>query len=320
MIKLASFNIYGFPESFLGNRRDDADLQRIARVLASLDADALVFQEIISLKHLETLTESIAGHDYQLRKRPGWAWLTSGSTKSKSKEMKVVGAFDANVLELVAAAALRNPEGYPRQRDPYAMHLRVLATGWEFTLVGVHMKSGGLLGWDDVADKRLQEARFLADWLAGKAELGPDHEAHGFERPPTDDVIVLGDFNALMDHGSVAPLREDALKPWQWPQAQVVNSLDPDGLHTGVDDPSEQWTTYLDREVIDHAIVSPSMASRIETARIYAFDLDPALDEAPGEAAHWLRRRTDYEIRSEIQPNLFRISDHRPLLVMVNES
>ena len=48
----------------------------------------------------------------------------------------VVCAYDANVYleELIAAAPLCNPEtdpGYNRRRDPYAMRLRVRATGAE---------------------------------------------------------------------------------------------------------------------------------------------------------------------------------------------
>lgn len=231
--------------------------------------------------------------------------------------MKIVCAYDANILELIAAAPLRNPETdekYPGRRDPFAMHLRVRATGAELTMVGVHFKSGfpDAGPADESAQIRHRETTFLASWLAGKSGLEPGH----FQRPPTEDVIVMGDCNATGGNFSLAPLHDG----WHWPPCQVAASVGP-AVPLLLDDPDEKWTTFLDRMVIDHALVSPTLRPRISSALVYAFDLDPALDEEPTGGSHWLRRTTDYRLEpyenAGVQPvaNLYRISDHRPVRI-----
>ena len=75
-----------------------------------------------------------------------------------------------------------------------------------------------------------------------------------------------------------------------WPQPQVVTALDSPAASV-LQSPGERWSTFLDRMVIDHAVVSAGVAPRVRSALIYAFDQDPALDEAPPSAGHWLHRR-----------------------------
>jgi len=80
--------------------------------------------------------KSVAGHDYRLWQEPGGTWLTSGNAQSTISQ-KVVCAYDAAILDIVAASKLPPKQGvpkYPGQRTPFAMHLRVRETGWEFTL------------------------------------------------------------------------------------------------------------------------------------------------------------------------------------------
>ena len=315
-INLATFNIFWYGSSAVDkNPRTDDDQKRIAQVLTRLDADVFVFQEILDLGGLETLLRGIAGHTYELH-RSDDAWLTSADPPSKSK-MKIVSAYDANVLELVAAAPLRNPvvdPEYKGRRDPYAMHLRVRATGEEFTLVGVHLKSGlpNAGQGDRDAEIRLRETTFLASWLAGTLDV----KLEPFERPPTEDVIVMGDCNATESNFSVAPLLDGR----HYQPCQVATSLDP-AAPLLLDDPGEQWSTFLDRAVIDHVIVSLMVRPKISSALIYAFDSDPALDEEPAGGGHWLRKTTDYRVEPYENagvrpvPNLYRISDHRPVQI-----
>ena len=60
------------------------------------------------------------------------------------------------------------------------MHLRDRETGWEFTLVGVHLKSSypGASSGDPDADKRKDEAACLANWLGQ-----PSWNCYDFEQP-----------------------------------------------------------------------------------------------------------------------------------------
>jgi len=319
-INLSTFNIFWYGSSDVTkNPRSKDDQGRIAGVLARLDAHAFVFQEILDLDLLETLLGDVAGHDYQLRQQPGGPWLTSADPPSKNK-MKIACAYDANTLDLIAAAPLRNPvvdPEYKGRRDPYAMHLRVRATGAEFTLVGVHFKSGlpNAGQGDKDAKIRLRETTFLASWLDGTLDV----KLEPLERPPTADVIVMGDCNAVGDNFSLSPLLEER----RYQPCLVAASLDPVAPLL-LDDPDEKWSTFLDGVVIDHTIVSPTVCPKISSALIYAFDLDPALDEGPAGGGHWLRRTADYRVEpwegAGVRPveNLYRISDHRPVRIAMD--
>ena len=323
MINLATFNIFWYPaHDDAQNHRDDTDDRRIVDVLTSLDAHALTFQEILDLDRLEKLLKRVPGHVYQLHQAPpDKAWLTSGSATSAFYQ-KIVCAYDETVLDLVAASTLPPKDSnskYPGPRRPFAMHLRDRETGWEFTLVGVHLKSSypGAPPGDPDADKRKDEAAFLANWLGQP----PDLESDDFGQPPTKDVVLLGDLNAVKDDFSVVPLQGASLV---WPQAQGVISLDSPTANVPLSD-TKCWSTFLDGLVIDHAVVSAGVAPRVRSTLIYAFDMDPALDEAPPAAEHWLHRRTGYwvmqtqgDVLREV-PNLYRISDHRPLRVTLDD-
>jgi endonuclease/exonuclease/phosphatase family metal-dependent hydrolase len=246
--------------------------------------------------------------------------LTSGNAQSTATQ-KVVCAYDAAVLDLVAASKLppkQDGSKYPGPRSPFAMHLRARETGWELTLVGAHLKSGLPTAppGDNAADKRKQETAFLASWL-GQA---PDLESDDFKRPPTEDMVLLGDFNAVEGNFSVAPLHGASLA---WLQPQVVAALDSPAT-SALQSPDDRWSTFLDHMIIDHAVVSAGAAPRVRSALIYAFDHDPALDEMPPLALHWLSRRTDYELvpsqfaSLQVVENLYRISDHRPVRIAVD--
>jgi len=184
----------------------------------------------------------------------------------------------------------------------------------------MHLKSGlpTASPGDVAADQRKEDTAFLASWLEQAPNLGSDD----FTRPPADDVILLGDFNAVEKNFSVAPLYTASFA-WQKPQAVTVRDAPKPSALQSV---GEQWSIFPYRKVINHAVVSVGVAPRVSLALIYAFDQDPALDEAPAAAVHWLRRRTDYElIPSQFQekqkvPNLYRISDHRPVRVSAHDA
>jgi hypothetical protein len=189
-----------------------------------------------------------------------------------------------------------------------------------FTVVGVHFKSGALYGSDMASALRGQEVEHLAGWLRGEPGMGTGH----FERPPTPDVVIMGDFNALRDHASLAQLQAGILETWHRPLPQVLSSLGAEPA-VSLEDPGEQWTTYLDRRIIDHVIASPGVGSRLSgPPRIYAFDLDPAMDDYPSPSGHWLRRETSYRAKPtsgaslQAVANLYRISDHRPVVVSLD--
>jgi len=66
-MRLATFNIYWLGGNQI--QRTEEDLGLIARVIARLDADVLVFQEIVGVAQLQTILDqanNLTARDYKL--------------------------------------------------------------------------------------------------------------------------------------------------------------------------------------------------------------------------------------------------------------
>jgi len=314
MLVLATFNIFWFPGSESITRTAD-DEALVVGVIRRLGADVLVFQEILDVPHLGRLLASVDGREYRLADVSAASGPAAPETK---KGMRVALAYDAKRVDILRYAELQDasPERrFQGRRRPVVAHLVERAGRRPFTVVGVHLKSGWPKGSDGSADPmREWECEFVAEWVCGKAG-GP------LPGPPTTDVVVLGDFNLVSDHPAFRALRSGAFESWCWLTPRVVRSTAAeDAVETN---PDEQWSTFLDRAVIDHVGVSPSLVSRIADpgAQVYAFDLDPDGQPRTVDGSPYLRRRTDFRaIRTkgapaEVVDNLYRVSDHRPVRV-----
>lgn len=294
-MRLATFNIYWLghtgEEQSIG--RTDADRDLIARVIARLDADALVFQEIVDPEALQRILAR-AGQltpeprDYRLRDGQG-RWLCDNSLLNRPDSQKVFAAYDANKYELRAASPVL---GHNR-RLPFAARVRRLTHRGEVLIVGVHFKSGQPQFTDaESSETREEQCQHLADWIAGM-KTGENPEPAIPEPEPGEHVVVLGDFNALYDADpaeyaavvpSLDPLREGHMAEWWWEKPL----RDPEG--------GDRTTSYLERLLIDFVMLSPSLRERVERApTIYAFDQDPQINVADP-----------------------RVSDHRPVFVEIN--
>ena len=288
------------------------------------------FRKILDLGRLEKLVQRVEGHDYRLRVAgPGSQW-TAGGEVSKSGTlidgkgfMKVACAYDAHVLELLGSGVLRDPvpeRNFKKRRYACVVHLRERATGWEFTVVGVHLKSNLPQTIDDA---RRDELALLADWNGGTANPGYGQ----FPQPPTADVVIAGDCN-LLGELAVKEWAGGPLAKWGVPKHKVCTAIaakSPKVLKT----PAEQWSTLTDRGIIghgysnafiDHFFVSPSAKKKAKgAALVFAFDRDPDFDQIPPASEHWMWRITNFKaIPSgyvDVEPveNLYRISDHRPV-------
>jgi endonuclease/exonuclease/phosphatase family metal-dependent hydrolase len=293
-MKLATFNV-----CWLGNERfakmtglkdrDEDDWLSIARVIAKLDADIIVFQEIVNLAELQnilTLVQGFNSRQYQMFDHDK-RMLGTGS----SKDQKVLIAYDQQKYKLVAASPIFGCKG----RVPFAVRLRSVFDGKEILIVGVHFKSGQPY-FDDQSSavKRTHQCQHLADWIAGKqTESNPV-----FPQPAPDErVAILGDFNAISELepdqppgwqlvvDSLDPLREEHLQEWSWEKPAA------DPIFGG-----ERATAYLDRLLIDHVMLSPSLKTRMtQRPTIYAYDRDPSITSQSVNGVE------------------FRVSDHRPV-------
>lgn len=294
-MKLATFNV-----CWLGNERfakmtnlkerDQDDWLSIARVIARLDADIVVFQEIVNLEELQKVlvfANGFTGRKYQMRDHQN-QMLGTGRTL----EQKVVIAFDEQKYELLAASPIFGGEG----RIPFGVRVRSVTDGAQILVVGVHFKSGQPYFDDQTsAGKRMLQCQHLADWIAGKkVESNPV-----LPQPLADErVAILGDFNAISELesdqpqewkivvDSLDPLRQEHLKEWWWEKALA----DPAG--------GDRTTAYLDRLLIDFVMLSPSLKTRItQRPTIYAYDQDPSI------------------ISKSVNGVEYRVSDHRPVHV-----
>jgi endonuclease/exonuclease/phosphatase family metal-dependent hydrolase len=291
-MRLATFNIFWLgneefvskPESG-GEARTAADWELIGRVIAKLNADVIAFQEIVSLDELRTVLNHVnLPRNYQFFDDEGQMLGTGGS-----QAQKVVVAYDRQRYTLDKASPIL---GHNR-RLPFALRLERNTGGGRMMVIGVHFKSGQpLFTNQDSSDIRAEQCQHLADWIAGqKADDNPV-----LPRPDPDErIVILGDFNALRSSdnpnfqgvvASLDPLRQGHMAGWAWDDPRP----DPDWGGSS--------TSYIERLLIDHVMLSPSIkaADVRQEPTIYAYDNDPEFSSA--------------EVR-------YRVSDHRPVSVEV---
>lgn len=299
-MKLSTFNI-----CWLGNERfakmtnlkerDKDDWLSIARVISKLDADLIVFEEIVNLEEFQNILA--LANDFTSRKYQIYDQHHQLLGTGKTKEQKVVIAYDEQQYELMAASPIFGGEG----RIPFGVRVRSVSDGGQVLVVGVHFKSGQPYFDDQTsADKRMQQCQHLADWIAGKkVESNPV-----LPQPlPHEMVAILGDFNAISElepnHpeqwklvvDSLDPLRQQHLKDWWWEKPLA----DPAG--------GDRTTAYLDHLLIDFVMISPSLKNRLtQMPTIYAYDQDPSITS------------------NSVNGVEYRVSDHRPVHVELDVS
>jgi endonuclease/exonuclease/phosphatase family metal-dependent hydrolase len=320
-VRIATFNIFWFPSSsFIGNSRSVQDREKLREVIKRLDADILVFQEILELADLEALLSNlIPARSYSLRDQAGH-WAASGLGQAHG--MKVPLAFDSNKLELleVGSALLAGQAPAPMgRRDPVAARLRPLGGGPPLTVIGVHLKSGILtVGAPSTLDDeiRVEEMAKLTEWITTSAPI----TAGGPARPEGEPTVLIGDFNAVRRNAALRPFAQGGdLSSWSWPTPRFASAMSPAPVE--VDLPQdERWTTHLDLKIIDHVIASPEV-ELIGEPWVYAFDKDDSWLQAAGVSQDWLEEMgctfTPANAPSKQVENLHRISDHRPVRVSV---
>lgn len=295
MLKLATFNIYWLGnDSFVAmsklEPRDKADWLSIARVISKLDADVIVFEEIVSLDELQMvldLTREFLDRSYVIRDQEGQLLGTG-----KPNHQKVVIAYDREKFDLIAASPIFGGDG----RLPFGVRLRRVNQEEEFLVIGLHFKSGQPAFNDEgSAQQRARQCQGLADWCAGKK--GDLNEV--LPKPGEQEkVAILGDFNAIsqLEPGhpeswqiivdSLNAFRKTPMDTWWWKQPLA----DPNG--------GDRTSSYLEGLLIDFIMLSPSLKEKIITPpTIYAFDQDPEI------------------IQQATKPLEYRVSDHRPVFV-----
>src|SRR2546423_5027427 len=203
-MKLATFNIYWLGGDNIARSNDD--VERLAKIIAKVNADVFVFEEIVDpdvLREVLDITDELTARRYTMHDAQN-RLLGSG----KPQDQKVVVAYDAGRYDLLDASAIFGGV----KRLPFGLRLRQKADGAQVLVVGVHFQSGYPV-FEDAQDAATRKAQcqHLADWVAGKkADANPilPGPAHG------EHIVILGDFNALYKSDEPG-------------YAVVVQSLDP---------------------------------------------------------------------------------------------
>ncbi len=204
-LQIGSFNAYwlGADRRHEQPMRTPREVRRMAAWLADdLDLEVVVLQEVnTEVDALEDGKPLFARDRYRWLaddlERRGYRLMAGASGKAQ----RVVIAYDADEVELLAPAReleVRDSFDFDADcrrdglRRPLAAHLR--AGSFDFWVVGLHLKSkrGGECS-DRIRDGQASDLATAVDALVSSSG--------------EDDVILIGDFNALGDEPSIAALR-----------------------------------------------------------------------------------------------------------------
>ncbi len=260
-MKVGIFNIYWFGDKQDGKfHHAPTDDARLASLIGSMNTDVTGFIEIVDLVRFEALLAKVGST---------WTFRDSANhtLTSTPGSQHLVLAWNTGTVELVRWTQIHYGD-----RSPIVARLKERATGKEVLAILVHPKS---TAFDDEIGigKRKKTFEAVVSFL--------NHPPAGFSDLP---VFVFGDLNSLAGSPEQAPLV--AQTGWHLLAPTVV----PAGA--GV------WTTNLDKEVIDHFVISPGL-NVTDGPTIIAYDQDPAIDD-PGHSTNLVMKQ---------------LSDHRPVRV-----
>lgn len=259
-VKILNWNLHNFFDTTedTTNTEDDSisqaeyseKLGAIVDILAELDPDVMVFQEVENEAILVDIEEGL-GQSY-----PGKFILQGNDPRGVDIAAMSRIQFDDVVSHLSETFTVEGgTDEFAWTRDLVEYHFT--AGNQPVVLLGVHYKAKGP---PDNPEKRLAEAqrtRAIADALV--------------EQDSTRGILVLGDFNDL---------------PGSPPLLAVIGS-DPAYVSIADEIPStDRWTFNFEGslELIDHQIANPVMAGLLVTGSAtirHGADVDLASDHAP---------------------------------------
>lgn len=167
-----TWNIENFPAQ-------SSTASLVADVITSLQMDVVAVQEISSTQAFDELDQRLPYH----------ASLISSHTYSDGSYQKVGLLYREDLMTPTDVRLLFPGSGYEFPRPPlqvtFEMKNSASTPAWQFTVITLHLKAGQTQ--DD------QERR------TGAMQLLESHVRNLVEGPSTDEVVILGDFNELLD-------------------------------------------------------------------------------------------------------------------------
>ena len=278
-IQVGSYNIELLGKSRSGrDRRTKDEVQKIAETIAGdIDLEVVVLQEInTDSRQWSWLKDDLASRGYKFFE----------GTTSERKQFVVLAwdgtqvSLNGTTTELDVPVAYTDPEiptcTYEGLRKPVAG--KFTAGAFDFWVIGVHLKSQSRRGIpDDCPDWiRTQQAK---DLLAAVSHLTAGD--------PTEDVLIVGDFNERHDHESLLPFK----------QAGFISQMNyrMEGAGTVSYIKSRQW-----EKLIDHVMYN--VEDRSELVRNSGFvmpkpdDIRAYIDSFSDHVPVWASFRTDQDL------------------------
>ncbi|MEV0804879.1 ExeM/NucH family extracellular endonuclease [Micromonospora sp. NPDC050200] len=299
-VRVASFNVLNYFVHFGGDARGAADEAALARQEAKIvSAIGALGADVVALEEIENSVRFDAGDPQQALKRLVAALNTAQGAGTwdyvrTPAELPGPAQQDFITTAIIFKPAKVQPKGPSRSvndesvwfnaREPIAQTFT--AGKISFTVVVNHLKSKSGAGTGDNADAgdgqgswngdRVRQARALTAFVDQvKADSG------------TDDVLLLGDFNAYT--------QEDPMQVLYDKQYRDLND-------TGK-------ATYVfggESGSLDHALASPSLATRVTGVDVWQINaVESIAFQYDGLAAFY-------------EANPYRASDHNPLVVGIS--
>ncbi len=170
--ELATWNIRNFPKS-------ESTVRIVADLIASLDIDMIVMQEV----------EDTAAFDELVERLRGYEGLVSSHVYNGGTYQKIGYIYRSSLVSVSGAFLLFGQDGYEFPRPP--LKLDVVVNGEStlaFTSIGLHLKAGG--GFED-RDRRQAAVLILEEYLRTTVNGSGN-----------DRIVVVGDFNDTLGQGS----------------------------------------------------------------------------------------------------------------------
>jgi len=223
-LDLATWNIENFPKS-------DRTIGVAADLIASLDLDLVVCEEIASVTAWDELVARLPDH----------AGVLSSHRYTPTDYQKIGVLYREDLITASTGELLFVDDPYAFPRPPLLVHL-TLAGGATLDVVGVHLKAGTA---PEDRDRRAAAVRALDTWLRAQVDAGGE-----------DEIVVLGDFNATLD-----PARDDLAQVWP----PIVDAPDRYRIRTTELEAADQTSFLPSGVILDHIVTTAGLADEIGT-------------------------------------------------------
>ncbi len=300
--QFASFNVFNYFTTFGGAARGAANAEQFAKQKAKivaaingLGADVVALQEIENSVELgeasdEALADLVAG----LNAAAGagtWDYVrTPAALQAPGAEDIIMTAiiFKPSVVTPVGDSFADVHETWDIARTPIAQTFE-LESGRLITVVANHFKSKSPPSGSSDPEPADGQGFFNAERTAQAQRLVGFVESISADPAKSEDVILLGDFNAYSEEDPIQVFREAGM-------VDLVAERT-DGQYT--------YTFNGELGSLDHAIVTGSLAQSVTGVGVWGIN-----------SAEWSDRGYAYGATDGSSP--FRSSDHDPILVGVS--